>query len=165
MRESQREGFVVLELAGRLETKTAHAFEQKVIEHLSAGARQFVIDFKEVEFVSSAGLRVLLMLAKKIGVREGTGALALSSVNDAVKQVLDVSGFASFFTLAASPEAAIQEASRRASSPRILEQAARVLGVRKPPAAGSGGKAPDSEILNRAASILRSGPDQKPKKR
>jgi anti-anti-sigma factor len=153
---------VVLALAGRLETKTAHAFEQKVIEHLSAGARQFVIDFKEVEFVSSAGLRVLLMLAKKIA---GEGALALSSVNDAVKQVLEVSGFASFFTLAASPEAAIQEASRRASSPKILEQAARVLGVRKPAAAGSGGKAPDSEILDRAASILKSAPDPKPTKR
>ncbi|MDQ2869751.1 MAG: STAS domain-containing protein [Acidobacteriota bacterium] len=151
-----------MELTGRLETKTAHAFEQKVIEHLSAGARQFVIDFKDVEFVSSAGLRVLLMLAKKIA---GEGALALSSVNDAVKQVLDVSGFASFFTLAASPEAAIQEASRRASSPKILEQAARVLGVRKPPAGASGSKAPGSDLLDRAASILKSAPDPKPRKR
>ncbi len=163
IRESQREGFVVLELAGRLETKTAHAFEQKVIEHLSAGARQFVIDFKEVEFVSSAGLRVLLMLAKKIGA--GEGALALSSVNDAVKQVLDVSGFASFFTLAPSPDAAIQEAARRGTSPKILEQAARVLGVRKPAPGASGSKAPGSEILDRAASILKSAPDPKPRKR
>ena len=102
------------------------------------------------------------MASKKIGA--GEGALALSSVNDAVKQVLDVSGFASFFTLAPSPDAAIQEAARRASSPKILEQAARVLGVRKP-APASGSKAPGSEILDRAASILKSAPDPKPRKR
>lgn len=156
IRETQREGFVVLELVGRLETKTSHLFEQKVIEHLSAGARQFVIDFKDIEFVSSAGLRVLLMLAKKV--KSGDGALALSAVNDSVRQVLDVSGFASFFTLAPSIDAAIQEAGKRNASPKILEQAARVLGVRK--AAAPAGKAP-SEILDRAAAILKSAPEKK----
>ncbi len=157
IRESQREGFVVLELAGRLETKTSHLFEQKVIEHLSAGARQFVIDFQEVEFVSSAGLRVLLMLAKKV--KAGEGALALSAVNESVRQILDVSGFASFFVLAPSIDAAIQEAGRRNAEPKILEQAARVLGVRK--SGAPAGKAP-SEILDRAAAaLLKATPEKK----
>jgi anti-anti-sigma factor len=100
IRESNDGEIFVLELVGRLDTKTSGALEKSVATHLAAGQRRFVLDLASMEYVSSAGLRIFLMLAKKVS--GGTGSLALCGLSPQVKEVFDIAGFTRLFTLAAT---------------------------------------------------------------
>ncbi|MGC9456973.1 MAG: STAS domain-containing protein [Halothiobacillaceae bacterium] len=77
---------------GRLDSNTAPDFEQYLLGKLVDHPR-VVIDFTGVDYVSSAGLRVLLMGAKRV--RQGQGQLALCGLQDAIRQVFEISGFLS----------------------------------------------------------------------
>lgn len=105
IRESRADGFVVLEPVGRLETKTSPDLEKKIVALLAAGDRQFVLDLAETEYVSSAGLRVFLMLAKKLA--GGAGRLSLCRLNSSVREVFEIAGFASLFSIHATRDAAL----------------------------------------------------------
>ncbi len=100
IRESREAEILVLELLGRLDTKTSGALEKSVATHLGAGQRRFILDLAGMEYVSSAGLRIFLMLAKKV--TGSTGGLALCGLNPQVKEVFDIAGFTRLFTLAAT---------------------------------------------------------------
>ena len=100
IRESREDEVLVLELVGRLDTKTSGMFEKAVSTHLGEGQRRFILDLAGMEYVSSAGLRIFLVLAKKVG--GGTGSLALCGLNAQVKEVFDIAGFTRLFTLAAT---------------------------------------------------------------
>ena len=77
IREVEQGEFTVLTPVGKLDTKTAGEFERKLLGLLSGGKRRFVVDLVELEHLSSAGLRVLLMLGKKLGAP--TGATSCSA--------------------------------------------------------------------------------------
>lgn len=69
---------------------------------LSAGKKCFILDFNRLDYISSAGLKVLLMAAKKtsgIG-----GKLALSSLKEHVKEVFDIAGFTAIFPICSTRE-------------------------------------------------------------
>lgn len=92
-----------LVLSGRLDTDTAADLELAMQDLLNEGALDFVVDLAGVGYVSSAGLRVLLMLGKSI---DGKGSLRLSGLNPTVKQVFDVAGFTQLFAIFATRAAA-----------------------------------------------------------
>ena len=100
IRETTEGETLVLELIGRLDTKTSGALEKSVATHLGAGQRRFILDLTGMEYVSSAGLRIFLVLAKKVS--GGTGSLALCGLSPQVKEVFDIAGFTRLFTLAAT---------------------------------------------------------------
>lgn len=100
IRESTEAEILVLELVGRLDTKTSGVLEKSVATHLAAGQRRFILDLAGMEYVSSAGLRIFLMLAKKVS--GGKGSLALCGLSPQVKEVFDIAGFTRLFTLAAT---------------------------------------------------------------
>lgn len=87
----------VLALAGRLDTETAVDVELALQDLLGAGEREFLIDLSGIGYVSSAGLRVLLSLAKQLD--GGKGSLRLCGLNAAVTQVFDVAGFSKLFAI------------------------------------------------------------------
>lgn len=105
IRESREGGVVVIEPVGKLDTKTSMDFEKKIVDLLTAGERRFVVDFGELEYISSAGLRVLLMLGKKAG---ASGSLVLCSLNKSVRDVFDIAGFTSIFKIADTRDAALR---------------------------------------------------------
>jgi anti-anti-sigma factor len=84
--------------AGNLDTKGSADLENAMNEILGKepGAKA-VIDFTSVPFVSSAGLRVLLLAMKKLNA--GGGSLELVNVNDSVKEVFSMTGFASILKI------------------------------------------------------------------
>jgi anti-anti-sigma factor len=100
IREIREAEVLVLELVGRLDTKTSGALEKSVAAHLAAGQRRFILDLTGMEYVSSAGLRIFLMLGKKVS--GGTGSLALCGLSPQVKEVFDIAGFTRLFMLAAT---------------------------------------------------------------
>jgi anti-sigma B factor antagonist len=86
----------VIELAGRLDTTTAPALDKTVNEDI-ADAKNLVLDLKGLEYISSAGLRVLLSAQKKM---QKIGTMKVVNVCDEVMEVFEMTGFADILTIA-----------------------------------------------------------------
>lgn len=97
----------VLSPDGALDTRSAHDFERKAVAAFEAGPHHIVVDFSKVELITSAALRVLVMLGKKLG--KTSRKLVLCSLNDMVRTVLDVSGLAQAFTIAPTAKDALAQ--------------------------------------------------------
>ena len=86
----------VIELAGRLDTTTAPALD-KTINGDVEGTKNLVLDFKNLEYISSAGLRVLLSAQKKM---QKIGSMKVTNVCEEVMEVFEMTGFADILTIA-----------------------------------------------------------------
>ena len=82
-------------LEGRLDTVTAPELEQSIKESID-GITDLVMDFEKLEYISSAGLRVLLS-AQKIMNRQGT--MKIVHVNETVMEIFEVTGFTDILTI------------------------------------------------------------------
>ncbi len=94
----------LLLLSGRLDTETSSDLELAAQDLMQAGERNFLLDLSGIGYVSSSGLRVLLMLAKSV---DGNGSLRLAGLNPTVRQVFDVAGFTPLFSIFADRAAAL----------------------------------------------------------
>ena len=83
------EDVAVLSPSGRIDSNTAAQFEASVTEAL-AGTEKMILDFTNVPYVSSAGLRVVLIGAKKITAKKGD--FALCGLSESVMDVFELSG-------------------------------------------------------------------------
>ena len=104
-KETRIGAVVIIEAQGRIDSNTAKAFEEKLLGAIDAADPRMVVDCAHLDYVSSAGLRVLLMAAKKV--KAARGKLALADLKPHVQEVFDVSGFSSIFTIQAGRDAAI----------------------------------------------------------
>lgn len=86
-----------LEISGRIDTITSGCFQQQVTEVLGQELRELVLDFGKVDYISSAGLRGLLVIAKFAGRRDIP--VIFTHVTGMVLEVLEMSGFDSFFMI------------------------------------------------------------------
>lgn len=86
---------VVLQVTGRLDTTTAPALDKAIAENMS-GIKSLVLDFKALEYISSAGLRVLLSAQKKM---KQIGSMKVINVCEEVMEVFDITGFADILTI------------------------------------------------------------------
>ena len=82
-------------LEGRLDTTTAPELEKELKESMDA-ANELTLDFAKLDYISSAGLRVLLSAHKAMSKK---GGLKVVNVNDMVKEVFDVTGFADILNI------------------------------------------------------------------
>src|SRR5258707_11169834 len=80
----------IVRMAGKLDNDTAEAFDTRLRELLNAGDTRLVLDLAHVSYVSSMGLRSLLLVAKHV--KTMGGALALAAVGRRVQEVLDIAG-------------------------------------------------------------------------
>lgn len=88
-------GLQVLTVSGRLETATAPQLDAEV-KSIAPEVKNLRIEMAELEYVSSAGLRVLLTAQKTMNARQGR--MELSGVNDSVRHVFDITGFSPVLT-------------------------------------------------------------------
>lgn len=100
--------FTVVSPRARLDTSTAPDAQQQLGDLLDRGVHQIVVDFSEVSFVASAGLRVLLSTAKRI--RASGGELRVCCLNETVREVFDISGFSELLPVFPSTGDAVREA-------------------------------------------------------
>lgn len=105
--ESRRDDVTVLQLSGSIDSETAFEFEDAVTKVFQDGARRVVVDLGEVDQLTSSGIRVLLLLAKKLGA--ANGKLALSSLNEHVRTVLEISGLTGRFRIRSSIDEAVAD--------------------------------------------------------
>jgi len=99
---------MVIRVSGRLDAVTAQDFEKQCTDILSGGENNLVVDLSGVEYISSAGLRSFLVVGKKLKAANGT--LSLSGLQGMVKEVFEMSGFATLFPEYPSVEEAIEAA-------------------------------------------------------
>ncbi len=90
-----RPGAVVVAPAGRIDAASASVFESACLEQAKAGAKVMVLDFCRVQYISSAGLRGVLLIGKTL--QNQGGALRLANLGGIVAQVFELSGFTGLF--------------------------------------------------------------------
>lgn len=95
IRKNQDGANLTVEVEGRLDTTTAPQLEAELgtLEGVSALA----LDFANLEYVSSAGLRVILASQKKMNA--SGGSMVIKNVNDSVMEVFEITGFADILTI------------------------------------------------------------------
>lgn len=85
------ENYTVLNLIGRLDTNTAGILENKLTELFDNNEKFIILNFKDLDYLSSAGLRVLLAAQKRIN--SINGDMILKNVNNDAMEVFSITGF------------------------------------------------------------------------
>ena len=92
-------------LDGRFDANTCEAVEQFIRKKISEGRHQFVLNMEKVPFTASAGLRVILVIAKELR-KEFQGDLCIASPQPAVRKVFEISGIDNVLNIFEDTEAA-----------------------------------------------------------
>ncbi len=95
--ESKRDSTVIIGVQGRVDASNAGHFEEKLLGLIAAGERHLVVDCAQLDYISSAGLRVLLVAAKRLSPVGGT--LAVCALQEQIKHIFDIVGFASILSI------------------------------------------------------------------
>jgi anti-anti-sigma factor len=90
---------------GKLDGNGAKDLENALLSSMDDGATRILFDFSELAYISSSGLRVILVTAKRV--KKESGCVALCELNDHIRQVFDMSGFSSILNIESSREAAL----------------------------------------------------------
>jgi stage II sporulation protein AA (anti-sigma F factor antagonist) len=102
------EGVRVVEIAGRIDSPNAPKLQEQLGALLSAGNAPVLIDMGKVEYITSAGFRVLLLLARQA--KQSQCRFALCALNPKVKQLFDLGGFLDLLPIAQTREEGIAAA-------------------------------------------------------
>ena len=108
MEISQKEenGIVSIAIKGRLDADSSLEAEKVVKDALGGETNRLLFNLGELEYLSSAGLRVLLSAAKEM--RRRDGKIVLCALNEFVKEIFEVSGFQSLIPITESVESGIE---------------------------------------------------------
>jgi anti-anti-sigma factor len=106
LKEQKKTGVVVLALTGRLDATTSGKLEETLLGLIERGETKLALNFHRLDYISSAGLRVLLVAAKRL--KPLNGKLVLYSVNPQVREVFEIAGFTSIFPISATEEDALK---------------------------------------------------------
>ena len=91
----RNEELTIIEVAGRLDTITAPALDKAINEDIE-GTKDLVLDLANLEYISSAGLRVLLAAQKKM---QRIGSMKVKNVCDSIMEVFEITGFADILVI------------------------------------------------------------------
>ena len=103
--EESQSGINIYRLNGRLDSNTSQGFEKKIFQAIDNGSKSMIIDFKNLDYISSAGLRVILKATKALKREEGT--ILLCDMQDYVKEVFESAGFDSFLSIVGTMDDAL----------------------------------------------------------
>ncbi len=104
--QDKENGVAIFKLNGRLDSNTSQGFEKKIFQAITDGSKHMVIDFKDLDYISSAGLRVILKATKAL--KREDGRIMLCSMQDYVKEVFEIAGFDSFLPIVPNLEDALK---------------------------------------------------------
>jgi len=95
----------VLRIEGRLDAASAPVLENKLTELISSGKTQLVLDFAKVDYLSSAGMRLLLSTTKKL--KSADGKLHFCSISEEVMEIIKMAGFERILSIYQTEQEAI----------------------------------------------------------
>ena len=103
--ENQKEDVSIFKLNGRLDSNTSPALEKKLVSAMENGTRNMVIDFENLDYISSAGLRIILKTTKDL--KRTDGNIVLCAMQDYVREVFEIAGFDTFLPIFATVDEAL----------------------------------------------------------
>ena len=95
IRESQ--GVQIVAFEGNLDANTSPEAEKKINELIDGGKQKLLVNFEQLNFIASSGLRVLLATVKKL--KASGGDLRICGLNATVQEVFDISGFSTILSV------------------------------------------------------------------
>jgi anti-anti-sigma factor len=98
--------FKIVSIEGRLDTTNANEFEKPMMEILEGGCNRLILDCSGLNYISSSGLRVFLVVQKKMMAVKGQ--FSLCNLQPTIKEIFDISGFSVIFSIFPDKEAALQ---------------------------------------------------------
>ena len=101
------QNIAVIKVGGYIDTTTSAELEHSLSSTLKSNNHNIIIDLGNVDYISSAGLRSVLVITKKVKAKGGR--LMLTSLQDPVKEVFEISGFSTIIPIKDSPNEALQE--------------------------------------------------------
>ncbi len=101
----QEDKVTIVELHGRLDSEGARKVRDELMPVAEAGSR-VLLDMSDVDYMSSAGLRVLLMFYRKVDAT--AGAIVMTGLNQRIRDVMEMTGFLDFFSTSETREEALQ---------------------------------------------------------
>lgn len=87
----QKGDIIIIRMEGRLDASTSSAMEQKILSLIEEGHFKMVLDFSGVEYLSSAGMRLMLSISKKL--KQLEGEVVVCHLNSDVMDVIKMAGF------------------------------------------------------------------------
>ena len=96
---------LVLTLEGRLDTTQSDAFEKEIMQILEQGDKKIILDCSGLNYISSSGLRIFLIIQKRM--MSTGGELSICKLQPTIKEVFDMSGFSMVFTIHPDLETAL----------------------------------------------------------
>ena len=105
--EKKQDGICILTLNGRLDASTADIFGEKIWKILEDGTDTIVLNCESLDYISSAGLRVLLEATKRV--KQTQGKIVICSLKPYIQEVIELSKFDTFLPLALTLEDALKE--------------------------------------------------------
>ena len=93
--KTREDDVLKVELVGRLDTITGPELESNLMDELE-GVSELILDFEKLDYVSSAGLRVLLVLQKKMNKQ---GSMVIRNASESIIEVFDITGFIDILTI------------------------------------------------------------------
>lgn len=103
--EQRRADTLILQPTGRLDSLTSQDLQTELSQRIGSGDTAILLDLKDLEYISSAGLRVLLLAGKELKAKNGQ--LSLCALKENVREVFEISGFISLFPVHSSVDEAI----------------------------------------------------------
>lgn len=104
--DSKENDMDVFKLIGRLDSNTSPDLEKKIFNAIENGSVNMILDFENLDYISSAGLRVILKATKDL--KRSDGMVVLCSMQDYVKEVFEIAGFDSFLPIASNMDDAMK---------------------------------------------------------
>lgn len=98
-------GAVIVKAVGRVDGANARDFHEGLENSMSSNGDSMVLDFGELTYISSAGLRVVLLVAKSL--QQRGAKLAVCSLTESIREVFEISGFDKIVPVYANSDAAV----------------------------------------------------------
>jgi anti-anti-sigma factor len=101
------DGKIVLRLNGRLDAATSLILEKKIENFIHEGHKKIFLDFSYIDYLSSAGMRLLLSFSKKL--KSQKGKFVIFSINEDVLEIIKLAGFEHVLTIYSNEKEALIE--------------------------------------------------------
>ena len=105
--EEKQDDINIYKLSGRLDSNTSPDLEKRLDDALENGTTKMVADFENLDYISSAGLRVILKTSKAL--KRSQGTFVLCAMQDYVREIFEISGFDTFLPIVPSIEEALNK--------------------------------------------------------
>lgn len=103
---NEKDNFIIGSINGRVDTTNYNDFENQISEKIDSADKDVILNCEGLDFISSSGLRVFLITQKKL---MGTKRkLFLTNMQPSIKEIFDISGFSSIFTILETEEEALK---------------------------------------------------------